>query len=373
MYVLGQASLTVKLPSFTGMGDRVRPGFSVVVELFIIMNCLGSAIGYIIVCSTALQATLGGSRQLWVAVATALATPMTLLRRMDSMRVTSLIGLAVLVAFSIVVLITYFKPADMLSPCGSVHDTSCVGDIDMTGKPLQTISAFCIFTNAFTGQQSLLPILAEVADPSPRKLMLVIGGAMALMMPIYLIFCIPGYLQFGSQVESDILDTYPQSSFWNTFRIAMAFAVLTSYPLQAFATRKAVSSIYRTVRSLCVSPTGDATGPEKPTTKGDKSDGASYCEWATSSLIDDKLEFVVACIVLVLSFGVAMITSSLGVVASITGATGAAGITFVFPGLFYVLFMNTNGWTCIRIGSLCLLIFGFIIMPLSLVAIALGQ
>jgi len=61
MYVLGQASLTVKLPSFTGMGDRVRPGFSVVVELFIIMNCLGSAIGYIIVCSTALQATLGGS------------------------------------------------------------------------------------------------------------------------------------------------------------------------------------------------------------------------------------------------------------------------------------------------------------------------
>jgi len=47
LYCLGQAQLKIgpHPQSFTTLGDAVKPKFSVVVELAVICNCLGSAIG----------------------------------------------------------------------------------------------------------------------------------------------------------------------------------------------------------------------------------------------------------------------------------------------------------------------------------------
>ena len=373
LFILGQTAIRLDAPSFTGMGDMVKPGLSVLVEIFVILNCLGSAIGYIVVASTSLVAVVGGSRQVWVAVAVALATPLALLRRMDSLRATSLLGIIVLLAFTVVVFVAYFAPADVISPCNKAHEFSCRGNIIAYGNPLPVISSFVTFTNAFVCQQSMLPMLSEMERPSAKKLMLMIVCSMLLVIPVYLVFSIFGYLQFGSSVKSDILDTYPVNTLFSTFRVLMGLAVITSFPMQAFATRKAVASIYRTIRSKCCSKLKATEQTDAKENAAKDNTVSVTCRARFMALfINDPLEFVVALLILAISLGVAMATSDLGIVVGITGATGAAGITFLFPGLFYVFLLREDGWTLVRIGSAAMLLFGAIIIPLALTVIAMG-
>jgi len=396
LYMLGASALkTGDKQSFTTLGDLIRPGFSIVAEICVILNSLGAAIGYLIVASTSFQISFGGSRQLWVLVGTAFAAPLALLRKMDALRFTSALAVAVLVLLGVMVILFYSDAFALVDPCGDVSD--CHGTVEAVGSPfLAILSSFVVFTNAFTCQQSLLPILAELADPSPRRLVLLITMSLALAMPLYAVFSVFGYLTYGDNVKSNLLDNYPNNGLTVAARIGIAIVVITSFPLQAFATRKSFVNIYRTARALwCAPKDGDsmpagqeeAAQPKKAVPKEARpsvpetswaneiptpAPGAGWCERFRALIVDDMLELAVVVCIVGLSFGVAMVVDDLGIIVSITGATGAASITFIFPGLFYMKFMAAEGWTCLRGASLALLLFGVIIIPTSLVLTSLG-
>ena len=366
-YLLGQSAITLDgRQSFTTMADAILPGLSIACEVAVIFNCLGSAIGYLIVASTTFEAAFGGMRQVWVIVATACATPISLLRTMDALRVSSALGLGILLLVTLMIFIMYFEPADILSPCNRVGDTSCQGEVVAVGAPLKVIASFVVFTNAYTCQQSLVPIIAELAEPTPAQLSMLIGGAFAIVVPVYLIFCIFGYLQYGAAVKSDILDSLPDNALMSVARVAMGVAVITSFPIQAFATRKAFSNIYRTSRVLCCKqPAAEA---DSAAAEPEPAELERQSCWARflGMLINDKVELIVIACVLGVSFTIAMILDDLGKVVSITGALGAASITFVFPGLFYAFIVRGKGWTCLRLAAVAILVFGIVLIPTSL-------
>jgi len=259
LYVLGAAALkTGDKQSFTTLGDRIRPGFSIAVEICVILNCLGAAIGYLIVASTSFQISFGGNRQLWVVVGTACAAPLALLRKMDALRFTSALAVVVLVLLGIMVILFYFAPSELVDPCAD-SGPNCRGRVDAVGSSAMTImSSFVVFTNAFTCQQSLLPIMAEMADPSPRRLVLLITMALALVLPLYAVFSVFGYLTYGDNVLSNLLDNYPNNGLTIAARVGVAIVVITSFPIQAFATRKAIANIYITSKALCCAPQEEA-------------------------------------------------------------------------------------------------------------------
>lgn len=80
--------------------------------------------------------------------------------------------------------------------------------------------------------------------------------------------------------------------------------------------------------------------------------GAGWCARCKTLLIDDKLELLVVVCITAVSFGVAMAVTDLGIIVSITGATGAASITFIFPGLFYAYLKRDDGMTCLRVSAI---------------------
>ena len=392
LFILGAASIKLDEPSafsFSGLGDHIKPGFSVVVETAMILTCLGGAIGYLIIASTSLQASFGGSRQTWVVVGTACATPLALLRRMDALRLSSAIGLFIVLGVALLVFLVYFEPCDMLSPCGAVGDTSCRGDIHLTGAPLPTISSFIVFIYSFTCQQSMLPILAELDNPTPRRLLWLVGSAMAIVLPVYTLVSIFGYLAYGSRVESDVIDSLPHNVVSSVARVSMGVAVITSFPIQTFATRKAVSSISRTFQALYCRPPASAPSadeareadapaksPSADVAATDVKASAVVADAASGErlwavFIDDRLELVVAVLIIAVSFSVAMVVDDLGVVVSMTGSLGAASISMVFPGIFYAFVMREHGWPCLRIAAVGLTVVGVIVIPLSLTLTAM--
>ena len=99
LFCLGRAQLKLGThrQSFTTLGDTVRPRFSVVVELAVICNCLGSAIGYLIVATDNLLSIFGtpggsslvDSRRLWTAVSVGIAAPISLLKLKSTLPVHS--------------------------------------------------------------------------------------------------------------------------------------------------------------------------------------------------------------------------------------------------------------------------------------------
>ena len=70
-------------------------------------------------------------------------------------------------------------------------------------------------------RRHLVPIIAELAEPTPAQLSMLIGGAFAIVVPVYLIFCIFGYLQYGAAVKSDILDSLPDNVLMSVARVAI--------------------------------------------------------------------------------------------------------------------------------------------------------
>lgn len=86
----------------------------------------------------------------------------------------------ILIAVAVLVVAVYFEPTDDLSPCGTIGETSCVGEKPNYGTFMPTFAKFVVFTNAYTCQQSLPPIISELENPTPGRLMILIYGARAL-------------------------------------------------------------------------------------------------------------------------------------------------------------------------------------------------
>ena len=237
---------------------------------------------------------------------------------------------------------------------------------------LETFAKFVVFANGFTCQQSLPPILSELEDPTPGRLMALIYGSarppalppsrppvlqarshpasqprrrpggLAIVVPLYIAVSYFGYMSFGANVASNILNSYPVNPFTTAGRLGVAIVVITSYPIQTFATRKSFANILRTLQG----------GGEPPKTP-------------PSVFINDDLELRTMLVLLAFTFAVALVVTDLGIMVAITGSTGAAAITFVFPGLFYYVTHGDEPGV-LRTAAFALLTFGLVLIPTSL-------
>ena len=237
---------------------------------------------------------------------------------------------------------------------------------------------FVIFTNAYTCQHAMLPIVAELDRPTRARKCAVIFGAMGAVCSLLLVVGVSGYITFGDQVESNVLFSYPHDSMFVVRIIAAAVAmvyhllqvlalvgiiidVLSSYPLLMFMTRIAIANLLRAAAragewtwlddsvkedpdqfgtpssmATMIADTDEPDGPQPVTVRGN--DGkevyvVSPMQW--SDFISDRVDLVATALIMVLTISVALAVSDLGIVAALTGATGATLVGYVCPGLLY--------------------------------------
>ena len=251
--------------------------------------------------------------------------PLSFLRRLDSLKYTSIIALFS-IAYLVILVVAHYIRGDTLAQRGPVR-------VFVWSGPVSALAAFPVIVFAYTCHQNMFSILNEIANNSHFRTTTVIvasiGGACAL----YILTGITGYLSYGDNIRGNIVSMYPTAAAATVGRFAIVVLVMFSYPLQIHPCRASIDACAK-------------WRPRKSDKRSDRSSSAGANEEtspARHSLVGNKtrpemsdMRFaLITTILIVLSFVTAMTVSSLSLVLAYVGSTGSTTISFILPGLFY--------------------------------------
>jgi amino acid permease len=251
--------------------------------------------------------------------------PLSFLRRLDSLKYTSIIALFS-IAYLVILVVAHYIRGDTLSQRGPVRVFAWSG-------PVSALAAFPVIVFAYTCHQNMFSILNEIANNSHFRTTSVIfasiGGACAL----YILTGITGYLSYGDNIRGNIVSMYPTAAAATIGRFAIVVLVMFSYPLQIHPCRASIDACSKwRPRKSSSSSSSSASGAD-----GSPSRHSLIGNEAAKpgKEMSDMRFALITTILIVFSFVTAMTVSSLSLVLAYVGSTGSTTISFILPGLFY--------------------------------------
>ena len=388
--------------TFTKVVEATFPGCGGhLLNFVIVFGGWGTCTAYLIVASDALGSVFQESpRAMWTFLGAVIVTPLCLLRTLDSLKLASVLAILALVVFAFVVF-CYAVDSDLGACDGPEAPTPCPGPIDLVGSPFSMLHAVAAFLLAYGCQQNILPVAAELRDPTPARCAWAITGAYAcevsnsarracshiaprlhpacrsisMACVIFLVVATAGYATFGNSVRSDILLSYPESALVDVSRVLMTIVVITSYPLQAYAARLCAQNLLGALfRALgrCLVGTG-LVGPTNPIWAPHDGAAAAAATTRTSLFLMEYDAIGTAAVFIASTFYTALVVTQLGLMVELIGACGGTFLTFIAPGAAYTRLRGTGskiqGPLAMRCVALVLLGVGVVMLPVSAVVI----
>ncbi|KAF5350248.1 hypothetical protein D9758_007851 [Tetrapyrgos nigripes] len=313
--------------SFFAISQLTFPKAAVFLDLAIATKCFGVSISYLIIIkslapnvvaslyhdlSTKEPPAWTSSGRTWISLFMILLAPLSLLRRLDSLRHTSYISLFSVAYLVVIVIRCYYWPLkDMPEP----------GDIHLIHFTPSFVSTFPIQVFAFTCSQNLFPVFNEVQNNSQERMNLVIGSSIGSAALTYEVIAVFGYLTFGSKVGANVIAMYPATSlFVAVGQLAILILVMFSYPLQVHPCRNCLDKVFHFGQSA-----------PKAITNDDDDEDIDHASTEMSTL----KHVLLSSAVIISTFTIAYLVDDLQMVLSFVGSTGSTTISFILPGLFY--------------------------------------
>ncbi|CAO3650813.1 unnamed protein product [Cunninghamella blakesleeana] len=331
--------------SFFAISKLTWPKLAVLFDLAIAIKCFGVAISYLIIIGdlmpqvilsffeNAKDNTILMDRRFWITLFMVVAIlPLSFLRKLDSLKYTSVVALIAVVYLCAIVIEHYFSSDFVPPPDGSVEL------VDISSSFLSKLP---LFVFAFTCHQNIFSVYNELRDNSQYAVNKTISISIGSSCFIYEVIAILGYLSFGKDVSGNIISEYHQTLFVAGGRLAIVILVVFSYPLQAHPCRASLDKVlaWRTpeARGLKVPP---VASPFK--------------------------YFAMTTTILVLSYLVAITVSKLDLVFAFVGSTGSTTVSFILPGLFYFKIHENDPWKPGKITAVVLATYGILVMVVCL-------
>ncbi|KAL1499840.1 hypothetical protein AB1Y20_012525 [Prymnesium parvum] len=349
--------------TFTSIAEAARPGYSVLVNLGLILNCVGACCSYMIVATASFQAVLApaAASWYWTVLALCVVTPLSFLRSMDALRFTSL-GAVLIVLFLTALILLYslgVSDDSLLDPCANVKWNGSApadakgpcppGEVDAVGSPWGILSAFSSLSMAYGAQVAVPPIFNEMEDPSPRRMLIVYVVSFGLAWVLYGVCAMCGYTTFGDAVPSNILDAYPSTSLVSIGRLGLAFVVMFSFPILAMAFRTAGAGMLAAVARCRSSVAQEGHRPPE--------ESGAFVRSLPAVLITSFLIGVAG----VVGFTV----RDIGIVADLSGALGAITVSFIAPASVFFMVPREPKAPCSRAAAACITVFGVVMLVLG--------
>ncbi|KAG5440281.1 hypothetical protein PCANB_001851 [Pneumocystis canis] len=248
-------------------------------DLTIGINCFGASVSYLILIGDVMPQV----------VLIFVVAPFTFFRRLDSLRYVSIVSLISIGYMVLIIIIYVFRR--------NIWNTDAKIDL-FEGKGVSGFfSSISVFAFSYSCHQNMLPIVNEIRDNSHRNILNVIITSMVISTLIYLAVAILGYLSFGTNVPGNIVLAYEYSVATTIARIAIVILIAFSYPLQFFPSRISFDKV-----------------------------------------LSCNLRFnILTCLILLFSYVLAMTAHSFHRVLAYVGSIGSTAISFIFPGLFYII------------------------------------
>ena len=377
LHLLSQSARKLdKLPSsFYTVAKGSIPAATAVIDAAVAIKCFGVAVSYLIVIGdlmpTAALTIYSGEgrmadwlddRRVWITLfVCCIAGPLACFRSLNALRFTSTISILFISALSIIITLYGFLPTTF-NPCGptTTNPADCKGNTYNISLTLSTLKVFPVFIFSFTCAQNIFTVHNELKDNTVTRVNTVIGNAIGMALFFYTIVSSFAYHTYGDLVNGNVLLSYPSTRLLAVVRTVIAINVAFTFPLQILPCR---SSVWLLIYQFTHRNNG-GSGTGKDEDDDDDDDTPPKAPWHVHLL----LTFLLCAG----AFTIAFFVKDLGIVLSIVGATGSTLISYILPGLFYVVLYKADGWSMERMGAAALLGWGMIVIPLCLVAIFLG-
>ncbi|CAO3650435.1 unnamed protein product [Mucor fragilis] len=331
--------------SFFAISKLTWPKVAVLFDLAIAIKCFGVAVSYLIIIGDLMPQVIGSfsnhasiayfltDRRFWITIfMLTLVLPLSFLRKLDSLKYTSLVALVAVVYLCVIVIYHYYSPTYPSPP----QDAIQLGTFS-----INVLGHIPVFVFAFTCHQNIFSVYNELKDNSKQSITNVITVSIGSSAVIYEAIAILGYLSFGKDVRGNIIMEYPPSYFVAGGRLAIVILVIFSYPLQAHPCR---ASLDKVLAWGSASARGSKVPPPPSAFK--------YFAMTTS--------------ILILSYVVAITVTELDLVLSFVGSTGSTTISFILPGLFYYKIHENDPWKPGKIIAVLLASYGIFVMTVCL-------
>ena len=369
LLILLRACLATREHSYIGLSLRTGPSVAALVDWASLVFFFGSCISYLVIigdtfnfigarlCGDANAACRGGESMHFSLVAlgsllafTALClAPLSMLRSMDSLQITSGIATICIIYFVLVVALTPAPSADAAPAAAAAAVPPSAVAIDLSAA---TVLSLPTMTFCFSSQSLFPPALESLHQPATYEYMhRVVALTMYLTLGLHLLVGLGGYGRWGGAVTANILDVLPQTGAVLLARVAIVLAFAFTYPMMIFLCRMHIQSIL--ARSAVVAQQTDQPGPAAPREEQHR---------LVSTLL-------VACSLLA-----AILFPDIDALFGLLGGTTAVVISFVAPALFWDQFVGfMYKWSHpSRLFTKSLIGFSVAIAALSLPGVMIG-
>jgi len=321
--------------SFFALSQMTYPNAAVLFDGAIAIKCFGVGVSYLIIIGDLMPGVVRGfnkdaddisflvDRHFWITVFMLVVIPLSFLRRLDSLKYTSVVAL-VSISYLVVLVVYHFGKGDTKEDRGPIR-------VIKWGSSVEFLRSFPVIVFAYTCHQNMFSIVNEIKNNSPRRVTGFIAASIGSAASIYILVAITGYLSFGNSVTGNIVGMYVPSIASTIGKAAIVILVVFSYPLQVHPCRASVDAVLKwrpagtkTTRSTPHggSPSRSALLP--PVTPGSRTDAIGDLKFA-----------IITTGIIILSYIAAMTISSLDRVLAYVGSTGSTSISLILPGLFY--------------------------------------
>ncbi|KAL9022263.1 MAG: hypothetical protein Q9185_000505 [Variospora sp. 1 TL-2023] len=320
--------------SFFALSQITYPNAAVIFDAAIAIKCFGVGVSYLIIIGDLMPGvvqgfseTAGGvsflvDRHFWVTGFMLVVIPLSFLRRLDSLKYTSVIAL-ISIGYLVILVVAHFFKGDTMQHRGPLR-------LVRWESAVATLSSFPVIVFAYTCHQNLFSIVNEIGNNSHFRTTSVVVASIGVTAFIYILVAITGYLSFGNTVPGNVVSVYAPSVSSTIGKAAIVVLVMFSYPLQVHPCRASVDAVLKwRPAKRSESPQSSpsrlasllASSKSGPQIRGDGMGETRFAAITTA--------------IIVLSYIVAMTVSSLEKVLAYVGSTGSTSISFILPGLFY--------------------------------------
>ncbi|KAI1318109.1 hypothetical protein EDD11_007161 [Mortierella claussenii] len=386
--------------SFFACSKLTWPWAAVIFDLAIAIKCFGVGISYLIIIgdlmpgvvrslSTMAFIAAGGDgsgemdpalwflvdRRFWITIFMGIITPLSFLKKLDSLKATSALALGA-VFYLVFIVIYFFVTPD--------HPKPPVEEIRIIRFSGQFFTTLPIFVFAFTCHQNIFSVYNELTDNGQRMLNRIISSSIGSAVVVYHIIGVLGYLTFGNNVGSNIIQMYNSSMLVTVGRIAIVILVLFSFPLQCHPCRACLDKVlfaagefWSTTRfgkskqynSLTAQDADeDNAHSHSPSSVTIASDHQQDDHGGPATQISELKFAIMTCAILLGSYIIAITVSELELVLSFVGSTGSTAISFILPGSFYYKLHASDPWNLRKVLSVCLAGYGWLVMSICFTA-----
>lgn len=357
-----QASFDSMCKFAYGLKDYKK--YSLLFNLPMFLQCFGVCLSYLVLIGDIFHNLIPRfENYVYVLLSTIIIVPLCFLPKLDNLKYSSMVGLCFICYISLFIILQIFIDSSL--PIWNKDTVEYGINWFKISSIKGCLSSFSILVFAFTASMNILPIYNELRDkslPNVRKVIIIsVGFSCVLFISLGMI----GYLSFGqyTDIHGNILLNYNNKFITNA---CLSFIILVSFPLMFYPLRLSFSSIIDWI--IAFKNGGSLEEVEPLVENSDQTEIISESRFKNITVVQ-----------LLVIYSISLLVKDFTLVLALAGGVAATSISFIMPGFIALKVFTleeynveikryTNKLSLILFTSKILIIFGFLVMILSVYA-----